>query len=111
VIFCYAVIETDFHGGRQMAGKRSPGSRKVKLTVAGIIAAAAAVWEAGFYIFANRNLKEILQKGSVKVFFGLITVTEDAALANPHLVAAVFCAALAAGCFIGIQRVTAKPDM
>lgn len=78
---------------------------------AGIIAAAAAVWEAGFYIFANRNLKEILQKGSVKVFFGLITVTEDAALANPHLVAAVFCAALAAGCFIGIQRVTAKPDM
>lgn len=81
---------------------------RIRLLIAGILALLTAAVEASLYAFANLHLKEILQQGSVKTFFGLFTVTENAALANPHLTITAVCALLAIACFAGAHFVQKK---
>lgn len=83
---------------------------RIRLLIAGILALLIAAVEASLYVFANLHLKEILLKGSVKTFFGLFTVTENAALANPHLTITAVCVLLAISCFMGMHFVRKKSE-
>lgn len=85
----------------------TPENRKntrVKLIVLGVLSLLLAVNQTILYFFANAHLKEILQKGSVKLF-GFFPVTEGAALANPNLTAAVIGLLLSATCFFAVNRI------
>ena len=78
-------------------------SAAVLLRIAAAFALLAGVAEAALYFYARGHLAEILRKGSVRVLNGLVTVTEGAALANPHLTASFFCLAVAVACLIGLH--------
>lgn len=78
-------------------------STAVLLWVAAVLALLTGAVEASLYFYARSHLAEILREGSVRVFNGLFTVTEDAALANPHLTAVFFCLVVSAACFFGLH--------
>ena len=85
----------------------TPENRKharFMLLVLGVLALLLAVNQTVLYFFANAHLKEILQKGSVKLL-GIFPVTEGAALANPNLTAAVIGLLLGAACFFAANRI------
>ncbi len=71
------------------------------LVVLSVLSALAALAEAASFFYARAHLKEIFRDGSVAILGGRAYLTESAAQANPHLVAAVFCVLLSAACIVG----------
>ena len=80
------------------------GNRKsyVLLWIAAVLALLTGADQITLYLYARSHLTEILRNGSVKILNGFLTVTEEAALANPPLTTAVFCFVLSAACFAGL---------
>ena len=78
------------------------------LIVLSVLSALAAVTEAASFFYARAHLKEILRDGSVAVFGGAARLTESAAQANPHLVAAAFCVLLSAACAVAVNLLRGK---
>ena len=78
------------------------------LIVLSVLSALAAVTEAASFFYARAHLKEILRDGSVTILGGAARLTESAAQANPHLVAAAFCVLLAAICAFFANRLRQK---
>lgn len=75
----------------------------VQLIVLGVLAILLAVNQTVLYCYANAHLKEILQKGSVKLL-GIFPVTESASYANPNLTVAIISVLLSAVCFFTVYR-------
>lgn len=83
-------------------------SVRVKLKIAAILALLVAIVEGSIYAFANIHLTEIQRNGSAPFLFGLLTVTPDFALANPHMTLTVVCALVSAACFTGLYILRRK---
>lgn len=83
---------------------------RILLRIAAVLALLVAASQTALYFYATAHFKEILQKGSVTLFYSLVTVTESAAQANPQLTAAVFCVLFAVGCLIGAHIMKKKSD-
>jgi hypothetical protein len=96
------ILKKRFQGG----GSAMPDVRKkakTLLRVAAALALLTAGSQTALYFYAAAHRKEILQNGSAGLLDPLVTVTENAAQANPYLTSSVFCLLLAAACLIGVH--------